>query len=672
MRAKRIATAAVYLITMVLTIVPALIHPQAAQAGGRSVLQHFITRTGDKLTDGSKEFRFVSTNMPDVLQIIDNNRFEANSPVRLPNEYELRDAVATVKQMHGQVMRTFVVTVTNGADPNYMVKAPLGADDVTLNRDAMRVLDKLLQICNEQGVRVYIPLVNYKATIRGGTTTYGDDFFTVGSTANRQFKSMVERLLNRTNSFTGVPYKDDKAIMGWESGNEIVVGNQPERATWLHDLARFVKQTAPAQLFIDGRNKPDDVAKFSNGALVQNYDEFGADKNIDVLSYHTYVGLTGPVTDTSLPPALRTSTSGDIGDTPTLKIIRELTKGKTALVVGEIAMYTPPARLAALLDELIADGASGANWWGTRFHNRDGGFYKHSDGGSQYEDLNWPGFPGTAGYLPEIQTEITLQKILVEKAWKIMGNAGAPPALAAPQPPRLLPVADVGHISWQGSTGAQSYRVQRSESKRGPWSVVGVVYDNLPTYTSLFHDAGALPGRRYYYRVVAENSGGTSAPSKVSGPVVVHRQWIVDDLFDLSKTSSHEPNATTQKSYGNSAQQEDLAVLKSGDGAATSVAYALGGRLTSAAVYAYNAPGEVSLYGSVDGKAYVKLPTRATTYENPTRTRYTYRGRSDYRFFKVEASGQAVIGRLEVEYKPARATAPAPNPAQPHRDSKAH
>jgi hypothetical protein len=645
---------------------------RAGQATDSSTLQHFITRTGDKLMDGPNEFRFVSTNMPDILQTITDKKFEQDSSLRLPNEYELRDAVTTVKQMHGQVLRTFVVTVADGTDPAVvpysMVNAPAGSNAISFNENAMRVLDKLLQLCNEQGVRLYIPLVNYKATQRGGTTTYGENFFTVGSPANLRFKDMVGRLLNRKNVYTGVAYKDDKAIMGWESGNEIVIDNQPDRAAWLHDLARFVKTTAPQQLFIDGRNKPDDVVKFANGNIIHDYDEYGDDPNIDVLSYHTYVGLTGPATDSRLPAGLRTTTTGDIGSTPTLKIIRELTKGTTALVVGEVAMYTAPATLTSLLDEAIADGTSGANWWGTRVHSRDGGFYKHSDADSQFEDLNWPGFPGSASYLPEIQTELTLQQILASKAWTISGHAGTPPPLPTPAAPHLIPIPDAGHISWQGSTGAQSYTVQRSESKRGPWTDAGVVYDNLPTYSSLFHDSAAVPGHSYYYRVIAHNSSGTSAPSNVSDRVVVNRQWIVDDLFDFSKTYDREPNAIIAKSYGNSSQQEDLGVLKSRNGTSTSVQYAMSGTLTSAAVWAYNSPAEVTLYGSEDGVAYYELPTKQTTYAGGTRTKYTYSGPSKYRFFKVEASGTAVISRLQLEYKPGGAPAPEPRTVPDYRE----
>jgi mannan endo-1,4-beta-mannosidase len=663
---KRHVVTVASLILLFSAVVPLCGSERVAQSATRSTFTDFVTRHGDTLREGDREFRFISTNMPDVLQIITNKRFESDTRLRLPNEYELRDAVATVKQMHGRVMRTFVITVTDGSDPHYMVRT--AGEDVAFNEDAMRVLDKLLQICNEEGVRVAIPLVNYHEGVRGSVATYGEDFFTVGSDANLRFKRMVARLLNRTNTFTGVRYKDDKAIMGWESGNEIVIGQQPERAEWLHDLAAFVKRAAPHQLFIDGRNKPDDVYAFSDGAMTHDYDEFLDDENIDVVSYHTYVGFTGPVTDSSLPEELRVPSAGDIGATNTLRIMRELTRGRMPLVVGEIAMYMEPSTLERFLDELIAGGTSGANWWATRFHNRDGGFYKHSDNGSQHEDLNWPGFPGTRDYLPEIDEEIAIQSTLRSKAWTIMGHSGEPPALPAPATPRLLPIPDVGHISWQGSTGAQSYAVQRSESKHGPWSTVGTVHDNLATYSSLFHDAEARRGQSYYYRVLAQNSGGVSAPSNLSSRVVVDRQWVVDDLFDFSKTYSREPNAGLLKSYAQTPFQEDIGVLRSRNQTSTSVEYATAGTLTKAAVYAHNGPGNVSLYGSRDGESYVELPTTSTTYQGATRTRHSYRGVSDYRFLKVELTGSAVVGRVEIEYEPDGRPAPDPEPIPPYRD----
>ena len=47
------------------------------------------------------------------------------------------------------------------------------------------------------------------------------------------------------------------------------------------------------------------------------------------------------------------------------------------------------------------------------------------------------------------------------------------PEIPAPAPPVLLPVADAGAISWQGSVGATGYLVERAPRQNGPWTVVG-------------------------------------------------------------------------------------------------------------------------------------------------------------------------------------------------------
>lgn len=38
------------------------------------------------------------------------------------------------------------------------------------------------------------------------------------------FKETIAFLVNRVNAHTGAPFKDDKAILGWETGNELEAG----------------------------------------------------------------------------------------------------------------------------------------------------------------------------------------------------------------------------------------------------------------------------------------------------------------------------------------------------------------------------------------------------------------------------------------------------------------
>lgn len=574
----------------------------------------FITRRGDRLFEGDREFRWVSVNAPDSFQLITNYRFDLDQPAgryRLPDDYELRDCVRTVRQMGGRVMRTFVITCHRG--PNPISAFDVAVDPVAPNEAALQVLDRLLQICHEEGVRLIIPLVAYNSSVRGDWHTYGDEFWTVGSPANRKFKEVVRQVLTRTNTRTGRSYLDDPAILGWQTGNELVIGDAPDRRAWLHDFAAFFKSVDRRHLLIDGRNKPNDV--------YDRYAEFSADPNIDAVSYHTYVNL--PQAD---------SPAG------TLRLIRDQLRGKIPVIVTEIAMYTKPDALRALLDEIMAGGAVGGNWWAIRFHNRDGGFYKHSDRGSQFEDLNWPGFADPAGYLPEIGRERELLGILTDYAARI---AGTPPvAPVRPDAPTFLPASDPGHLAWQGATGASSYDLERAPAAAGPWTTLAPdLTDNLAVYTPLYCDTDAVPGREYFYRVIARNAAGASAPSNVVGPIRPDRRWLVDDLFDASRCDARTANVRIDKAYAHGPYLEDVAVAVRADATKPArLVYRVPGAIRHFSVTAFEvAPAPRFFTVSAGGERTELVPQR-TAYDGGKRARLA-----------ADLPATATAGTLEIE-----------------------
>jgi mannan endo-1,4-beta-mannosidase len=605
---------------------------RAAEDASRRGLTTFVTRAHDKLHEGDQEFRFVSVNLPDILQVITNNVFDGDreTRLRLPDEFELRDGVRTVRQLGGRVLRTFVITCRQEPHPAYMFA--VGGGRVEPNEDALRVFDRLLQICHEERVRVLVPLVAYNSPWRGDWRTYGEDFWQVGSAGNRKFKRMLELLLGRTNTLTGVPYRDDPAILGWQTGNELVIGDSAERRAWLHDIAAFLKRLAPNHLAIDGRNKPAD--------LWGSYDEFAADPNIDAVSYHTYVNL---------PHA----------DTPagTLRLLREMTRGKIPLLITEIAMYTSPAALRRLLDELLANGTAGAQWWSVRFHNRDGGFYKHSDRNSQFEDLNWPGFADPNNFLPEVTRERELLTVVAEYAARIQGRSRATP-IERPVPPVMLPARDVGHLSWRGSTGAHAYELQRATSPEGPWQTLQRdATDHLVVCAPLYCDTTAEESRSYFYRTIARSDAGDSAPSNTIGPIVVDRCWFVDELFDLSRANIATHNIRVAKSYAHSAYLEDIAV-------------AVRDALDAPAVLAYRVPGALRFFTCTvfdagvspqffvrraGDKSRTEVTPTVTRYDEGRRARYTAELDSDAGdtleiALSAEASPRQAIGRVELAF----------------------
>lgn len=596
--------------------------------------EHFIKREGDRLMDGDREYRWVSLNAPDSVQLITNYQFDGEYPAtryRLPNDYELRDCMRTVHQLGGRVLRTFVVTVSRGPTPH--TAFDLSTDPATPNEPALRVLDRLLQLGNEEGVRLMIPLIAYKSGVRGDWTTYGDDFWNVGSPANHKFKDVVRQVLTRTNTLTGRRYLDDKAILGWHTGNELVIGDDPARRAWLHDFAAFVKSIDPHHLLIDGRNRPADI--------FDKYDEFAADPNIDAVSYHTYVNL---------PQA----------DTPagTLRVLRDQLRGKIPLIVTEVAMYTKPAALRALLDEIIANGTVGANWWALRFRNRDGGFYKHSDRNSQFEDLNWPGFADPENYLPEIARERELWSILTDYAARIA--AAKPFAPTVPDAPTFLPAADVGHLTWQGSTGASGYDVQRAPAADGPWTTLAEnVPDHLIVYAPQFCDATAEIGGVYFYRAIARNAAGPSAPSNVIGPFRPDCRWLVDELFDLSHADASSTNLAIDKSYAHTAYLEDIALARRADAAkSATLVYRVPGAVRSFSLNVFEAQVAPKFFARDVRDTKTEITPNVTAYNDGRRARYRAElpAALSASTLEVELSSDAspdqAIGRIEIAWTP--------------------
>lgn len=607
----------------------------AATAVAAAPFTHFVTRSGDKLMDGHDELRFISTNLPDALQIITATGFDRTSNVRLPDAYELRDAVLTVKQMGGQVLRTFSITAHNGASAVHCFD--VSSNPVVPNEDSLRVIDRLLQLCNEEGIRVYFPLIAYSNANRGDPSTYGSDFWTVGSVANLKFKNMLTQLLSRTNVHTGVRYQDDKAILGWQSGNELVIGSDAARRAWLHDVAAHVKSLAPNHLFIDGRNNPADIHNV--------YDEFFADPNIDVVSYHTYHHL----------PARNTPAA-------TLRAMRQYTQGQRPLIVSEIAMYTTEAALETFIAEQIANGTSGSNWWAHRFRNREGGFYRHSDNGSLFEDLNWPGFPDTAYYLPEIQKALNLQNLLATGAHQIQGLARPP--LPVPEAPVLLPIPDVGHLSWEGPTGAQAYDIERATSADGPWTLIKSDHpDHLVIADSLFADDTAAGAATYYYRVIAKNTSGSSPPSNVIGPVTVASHWLIDDAFDLSRVHA-STNVQIKKAYNHYNYTNDVALfVRSSTSAPGSVTYQVAGAMKSFVAHLHQSTTDPTFSASTDGAAFTPITPVLTAYGSRKLFSAALPDGSDYHYLRIQLNSPSTaeaIGRVEIESDTGAAITRAP------------
>lgn len=593
----------------------------SCQLADGAELQNFITRRGDQLLDGEKPYRFISVNIPNLLVIEDAFAFTTPCPWRWPDEYEIEDALESVRQMGGQVVRTYVISVfREGSDMGKTVHV-LGPGK--FNEEGFVALDKVLAIANRKGIRLIIPFYD-RAPWMGGQPQYAgfrgrktDEFWTDPQLI-ADFKQTIEHVINRKNTITGVPYKDDKAILAWETGNEIDA--TPE---WTHEIASYCKQLDPNHLVADGRSL--------HGIAQWQVDEPAT----DVLTTHHY-----PHGQSDFVPAIRRA--------------HAMAKGKKPYFIGEFGFVDTP-RIRRVYDATIADGIAGALLWSLRFHSRDGGFYWHTEvgtGGNFYKAYHWPGFASGAAY-----DEKAVLALTRDKGFEIRGIA--PPAIEPPAPPRLLPIESSAAISWQGSTGATSYDVERADKSDGPWAIVGKnVSDAAFQYRPLFSDESATVGATYYYRVTARNSAGESAASNVVGPVTVARRTLVDECVDMHKLAGHTGDVSLRTDNVRRTQEDSHRIVLA-PGAA--IDYRVDSPIRAWRVYTFaeTPDTELNFAGSADGGQFAPLASECQAFSS---------GRGDYGYLvPVLYQGTSPDGtstRLRIELP---ATAEGSEPLQVSR-----
>ncbi|HCO93423.1 MAG TPA: hypothetical protein DIU00_05645 [Phycisphaerales bacterium] len=566
----------------------------------------FVYRQGDKLMDEHGELRFVSFNIPNLHYVEDNMPFTELNPWRLPNEFEIADALEAVRQMGGRVVRTYALSVRVSGEDSNIPRHIIGPGQ--FDEKAFQALDMVLAVANRKGIRVIIPFIdNWKwwggiEAAAAFRSKKQQDFWT-DPVLFEDYKKIVGFVINRTNTVTGVKYRDDKAVFAWETGNELVCPHE-----WTTKAAAYMKSLDNNHLVLDG---------FHTTKL---RDESIRDDNIDIVTTHHY----------SKNPA---ETIGQI------KSNMAKARGKKPYFVGEFG-FIPTDAVEKVLQTVIEENVSGALIWSLRFRSRDGGFYWHSEpyGGDLFKSYHWPGFASNASF-----DETGLLELMRQKAFEIRGIAA--PAIEKPAPPVLLDIEDVAAISWQGSAGAQSYIVERTQSKDGPWLAAKCnISDAALQYRPLFNDTSVEIGKSYYYRVIAMNSAGISKPSNIAGPVSVSNKTLVDEMQDMQFIHKHSDNLSLEiKQARNFKEDAHRLKGKSGD----FVVYKVEPPINSWKVYSFF-PDEITDFrfsASADGRSFEQVKFERKDY---------FAGKGEYDYYKPVLYKGTISGDkaayLKIEY----------------------
>jgi mannan endo-1,4-beta-mannosidase len=581
--------------------------------------KHFVTAANGRLMDGGRELRFISFNIPNLHYIEDNLPFMEINPWRLPNEFEIRDALASVRQMGGQVVRTYTLSVKSASDADDIPRHVLAPG--RFNEEAFTTLDRVLQIANEQRVRLIIPFVdNWKWW--GGIGEYAafrskspNEFWT-DPQIKADFKQTIDFVLNRVNSLTGVRYKDDKTVLAWETGNEL--GCPPE---WTAEIAAFIKSVDPHHLVMDGFH--------SQHLRASSLD----DPNIDVVTTHHY--------EKDADAMIRN-----------IRQNIELVSGRKPYIVGEFGFINTEG-VQRVLSTIIDSRCSGALIWSLRFHDRDGGFYWHSEpfGGNLFKAYHWPGFPSGEPF-----DETSCLNLMREKAFAICNLPL--PALEPPQPPTLLPISSVAEISWQGSTGASYYIIERSETGVEPWTTLtDRVTDADVQYRPLYNDGDVALGKTYYYRVTAVNSAGASAPSNIAEALPASCFTLIDECADWQHLYSRQGALTLKNDEARKAKEDSHRFRgEAGD----AVVYHCRGSIQDFRAYTFSSgqAKDFLFFVSTDGKNWLPVAviaekplTDAGAYNYTQPTLFSSANiAGEYTFLKIVFPALAELSRVEINY----------------------
>jgi hypothetical protein len=478
-----------------------LLPPDGEQPAG------FVTVCGDQLCLDGEVFRFVSFNAPE-LSMRENPYWDVEA------QFDQEDIIKTIAQFGGRVTRTYVLSVAGAGKTPVHIEAP-----GQYGEEAFQSLDRVLALANQFGVKVIIPFIDtweWWGGIPQFAAMYGeaaDAFYT--SEATRQgYKDLVSYVLNRRNSITGVRYKDDPAVLAWETGNEL----RKATTDWTLEMAAYIKSIDKNHLVLDGNDEERDRRVLD-------------DPNVDFLTRHYY------------------------GQDFRQRFLADLDWAgiKKPMIVGEFGLAGYD-EIEGVVSAVVEEATTGALIWSLRNHDSNGGWHWHCEDGGTCA-YHWPGFESGAGY-----DEDRVLDLLHDAAWAVRGETAPPPG--APEVPHFLPITTPLDMQWRGVVGADRYDIERSRDSGATWEQIGTdVSDSTNEHARrvlrtlidpqsgrtheaavtrvMFQDPSAIAGETTLYRIRAKGPGGTSDWSEPERTTIATTDGLVivsDDEIANFKT----------------------------------------------------------------------------------------------------------------------------------------
>jgi mannan endo-1,4-beta-mannosidase len=450
----------------------------------------FVTRSGPRLRVAGRPFRFGGANI-EWLGLAGYGPFDPGGP-HFPSNYEIDDAMKTAREMGAKVVRSQTMGDSVGCDR--CIEPTLGQ----FNKDAFERVDYALRSARAHGIKIIPTIVGDDARAGGTGCVYlrwrsisvpncsliDMPPFWTDQTVIRDVEQHIEALVEHVNVYTGVAYKDDPTILGWDLLNG---GGSP--VPWTRRIASYIRSLDSRHLILSGPE---------NAGI----------RDVDVCVSFVYPHWNQPLASVKRGIA-RCKRAG---------------KPFVAYEYGwDRTNYPTQSRLRTFLESLEnAPEIAGDAFWALQAHNDGHGWMPiPADTSDPTTARSLESGQWWAMYYTGLQTMVSTAADMAARAQVIrshnyrMGGLRVP-AHAIPPAPTVTsvvfgPTSFTGRIGarvyWQGSAGAKNYSVQRATGRAGPWRTVcdRCVTDLDNGYVDL--SSGARSG---WYRVIPYNLGGKS------------------------------------------------------------------------------------------------------------------------------------------------------------------
>jgi len=254
----------------------------------------FVRRQDSSLTLNNEPFRFLG-----------NNIYFNQADVA----YGHADAVEeTLDKMVALGMTVARCNAHNDHHPA-LDPAAIQLSPGVFNEANLVALDRSIALAKSRHIRLILRFTNYWDAYGGirryvawhlnRTPTLSESaLFYTEPRIKTWFQGYVRTIIHRHNTITGLPYRDEPAILAWELGNELRnPGNADALLHWTAEMAAYLRQQDPNHLIADGGEGFDDAPELYSG-LSRRYAVSGSDgcsfhrlaiiPDLDLLSYHLY------------------------------------------------------------------------------------------------------------------------------------------------------------------------------------------------------------------------------------------------------------------------------------------------------------------------------------------------------------------------------------------------